>query len=95
MALASTILELREAGFITLTATMEELNRRKVSTPRRGQRWHVTTVSRLLARLSLDTGQFRGGVAAASPQSAVTHQQQQVQQQKATEPVDPEKQTKH
>jgi hypothetical protein len=94
-ALASTILELRAAGFITLAAIAEELNRRQVPTARGGKKWHLTTVSRLLARLSLDTGQFRGGVAAASPQSAVTHQQQQVQQQKATEPVDPEKQTKH
>jgi hypothetical protein len=49
--LASTILELRAAGFITLTAIAEELNRRQVPTARGRKKWHLATVSRLLARL--------------------------------------------
>jgi hypothetical protein len=52
--LASTILELRAAGFITLTAIAEELNRRQVPTARPGKKWHLTTVSRLLGRLGLN-----------------------------------------
>jgi hypothetical protein len=52
-ALESTILELRAAGFITLTAITAELNRRQVPTPRPGKKWNLTTVSSLLARLGL------------------------------------------
>jgi hypothetical protein len=51
MALAPTILELRAAGFITLTAIAEELNRRQAPTPRPGKKWNLASVSRLLARL--------------------------------------------
>ena len=40
-------------GFTTLTATAEELNRRQVPTPRGGKKWHLTSVSRLIARLGL------------------------------------------
>jgi hypothetical protein len=53
-ALASTILELRAAGFITLAAIAEELHRRQVPTARGRKKWHLTTVSRLLARLGLN-----------------------------------------
>jgi hypothetical protein len=51
--LEPTILELRAAGFITLTSITQELNRRQVRTPRPGKKWNLTTVSRLLARLGL------------------------------------------
>jgi hypothetical protein len=53
-ALEPTILELRAAGFITLAAIAEELNCRQVPTARGGKKWHLTTVSRLLARLGLN-----------------------------------------
>ncbi len=49
-ALASTISELRTAGFVSIGAIVGELNRRRVSTAR-GGKWHRTSVSRLLDRL--------------------------------------------
>jgi hypothetical protein len=53
-ALASTIIELRAAGFVTLTAIAKELNRRQIPTARVGKKWHPITVARLLARLGLN-----------------------------------------
>jgi hypothetical protein len=51
-ALASTIHELRSAGFVTLSAIARELERRRVPLARGGKKWRPSTVSRLLARLS-------------------------------------------
>jgi hypothetical protein len=57
--LASTIQELRVAGFISRRSLADELNRRGVPTAR-GGKWHYTTVVRILARQGL----LAGGVAA-------------------------------
>jgi hypothetical protein len=51
-AYASTIQELRSAGFVSRRALADELNRRKIPTAR-GGRWHYTTVVRMLKRLGL------------------------------------------
>jgi hypothetical protein len=51
MALATVISELRAAGFATLTAIADELNRQQVPTIR-GAKWRATTVARLLVRLA-------------------------------------------
>jgi hypothetical protein len=53
-ALASTLRELRAAGFISRRALADELNRRGIPTAR-GGRWHYTTVVRMLQRLGLLT----------------------------------------
>src|SRR5580704_13187860 len=53
-ALASTISELRGAGFISRRSLAAELNRRGISTAQ-GGRWHYTTVVRMLKRLGLLT----------------------------------------
>jgi recombinase len=53
-ALASTLRELRAAGFISRRALADELNRREIPTARDG-RWHYTTVVRMLKRLGLLT----------------------------------------
>jgi Recombinase len=53
-ALASTLRELRAAGFISRRALAEELNRRGVQTAH-GGKWHYTTVVRMLKRLGLLT----------------------------------------
>jgi hypothetical protein len=58
-ALASTIQELRAAGFISRRSLADELNRRAIPTAR-GGKWHYTTVVRILARQGL----LAGGVAA-------------------------------
>jgi hypothetical protein len=50
---APTIAQLLAAGVVSLTAIAEELNHRQVPTAR-GKKWHLTTVSRLLARLGLE-----------------------------------------
>jgi hypothetical protein len=50
--MASTIRELRAAGFISRQAMADELNRRKIPTAR-GGRWQYTTVLRMLTRLGL------------------------------------------
>ena len=49
-ALASTIRELRKAGFVSFTAIARELNEREIQTAR-GSKWHRSGVSRLLRRL--------------------------------------------
>ena len=53
-ALASTIRELRAAGFISRRSLADELNRRGIPTAR-GGKWHYTTVVRMLARQGLLT----------------------------------------
>jgi hypothetical protein len=53
-ALASTIHELRAAGFISRSALADELNRAGIPTAQ-GGRWHRTTVTRILTRLGLIT----------------------------------------
>jgi len=50
LALGTVISELRAAGFSTLSAIANELNRKQVPTAR-GARWRATTVARLLVRL--------------------------------------------
>jgi hypothetical protein len=49
---ASTIRELRAAGFISRRSLAAELNRRGIPTAQ-GGRWHYTTVVRMLSRLGL------------------------------------------
>ena len=49
--LASTIQELRAAGFVSRRAIARELSRRQVPTARGGKKWYFTSVTRLLARL--------------------------------------------
>ena len=65
-ALASTLRELRAAGFISRRALADELNRRGIPTAR-GGRWHYTTVVRMLTRLGLLTsgkgGRINNGLA--------------------------------
>jgi hypothetical protein len=53
-AYASTIQELRSAGFVSRRALAGELNRRAIPTAR-GGRWHYTTVVRMLKQLGLLT----------------------------------------
>jgi recombinase len=53
-ALATTIRELRAAGFISRRALADQLNRRRIPTARGGN-WHYTTVTRMLTRLGLLT----------------------------------------
>ena len=53
-AFASTIRELRSAGFVTRRALVAELNRRATLTAR-GGRWHYTTIVRVLMHLGLAT----------------------------------------
>ena len=53
-ALASTIRELRAAGFLSRSALADELNRRGILAAL-GGRWHRTTVTRILTRLGLIT----------------------------------------
>ena len=53
-ALASTLRELRAAGFISRRSLAAELNRRGTPTAQ-GGRWHYTTVVRMLQRLGLLT----------------------------------------
>jgi Recombinase len=53
-ALATTIRELRAAGFISRQALADELNRAGIPTARGGS-WHYTTVVRMLTRLGLLT----------------------------------------
>ena len=53
-ALASTIRELRAAGFISRRSLADELSRRGIPTAR-GGKWHYTTVVRMLARQGLLT----------------------------------------
>jgi hypothetical protein len=65
-ALASTLRELRAAGFISRRALADELNRRGIPTARGGS-WHYTTVVRMLTRLGLLTsgkgGRINNGLA--------------------------------
>ena len=61
--LASTLHELRAAGFISRRALADELNRRETPT-RLGGKWHRNTVARVLARLGLVTnGRINNGLA--------------------------------
>lgn len=53
-AFASTIQELRSAGFASRRALADELNRRGIPTAR-GGKWHYATVVRMLTRLGLLT----------------------------------------
>ena len=53
-ACASTIQELRSAGFVSRRALAQELNRRGTPTAL-GGKWHYTTVVRMLTRLGLPT----------------------------------------
>jgi hypothetical protein len=53
-ALASTIRDLRDAGFISRWALADELNRLGIPTAN-GGKWHRTTVTRMLMRLGLIT----------------------------------------
>jgi Recombinase len=52
LALATTIRELRAAGFLSRRTLADELNRRRIPTAR-GGRWHYTTVVRMLTKLGL------------------------------------------
>jgi hypothetical protein len=65
-ALASTLRELRAAGFISRQALADELNRRGIPTARGGS-WHYTTIVRMLTRLGLLTsgkgGRINNGLA--------------------------------
>jgi hypothetical protein len=65
-ALASTLRELRAAGFISRRALVDELNRRGIPTARGGS-WHYTTIVRMLTRLGLLTsgkgGRINNGLA--------------------------------
>jgi len=45
--------QLKAAGFKTVRALRDELNRQEVDTFRKGKRWHETSVHKLLNRLSL------------------------------------------
>ena len=68
--LASTIHEIRMAGFVTWRAMTQELNRRGIPTAT-GGRWHCTSLGRVLARLGMTTSDTRGGNGAwASKRSA-------------------------
>lgn len=49
--LAPIIAEIREAGISTVRGIADELNARKVATPR-GGKWHVASVQRVLKRLA-------------------------------------------
>ena len=49
-ALAPIMRELRDAGFVTLKAMANELNKREIATAH-GGRWHPSTVLKLLGRL--------------------------------------------
>jgi hypothetical protein len=51
-ALASTLRELRAAGFVSRQALADELSRRRIPTAR-GSRWQYTTVVRMLTRLGM------------------------------------------
>ena len=51
-ALASTLRELRAAGFVSRQSVADELNRRGVPTVR-GGKWHCTTIVRMLTRLGI------------------------------------------
>jgi hypothetical protein len=65
-ALASTLRELKAAGFISRRALADELNRRGIPTARGGS-WRYTTVVRMLTRLGLLTsgkgGRINNGLA--------------------------------
>ena len=65
-ALASTLRELRAAGFISRRALVDELNRGGIPTARGGS-WHYTTLVRMLTRLGLLTsgkgGRINNGLA--------------------------------
>jgi|SRR5580700_5524587 hypothetical protein len=50
--LATTIRELKAAGFVARRVLVEELNRRRIPTARGGS-WHYTAVVRMLTRLGL------------------------------------------
>ena len=65
--MASTLRELRAAGFVSRQSLADELNRRKIPTVR-GGRWQYTTVVRMLTRLGLFTpgkGRTNNGQAGA------------------------------
>jgi Recombinase len=49
-AIGPTILKLRKAGFVSITAIARELNERGIPTAR-GGKWHLSSVTRLLQRL--------------------------------------------
>ena len=69
-ALASTIRELKAAGFVSRRALAGELNRRRIPTARGGS-WHYTTVVRMLTRLGLITlGKGRTNIRLAHKQAA-------------------------
>ena len=72
-ALASTLRELKAAGFISRRTMAEELNRRGILTAR-GGRWHLTTIVRMLRRLGLLTsgtgGRINNGQASKQPADA-------------------------
>src|SRR5260370_9011238 len=74
LALATTIRELRAAGFISRRALADELNRRRIPTAR-GCRWQYTTVVRILTRLGLLTsgkgGRINNGHASKQAAAAV------------------------
>src|SRR5262249_35591956 len=58
--LASVIREVNADGYTTWRAMTDELNRRRIPTPR-GCRWHCTSVGRVLARLGMTSSSTRGG----------------------------------
>ena len=69
-ALGPTIGKLRKAGFVSVKAIAQELNKRGIPTPR-GGKWHHTTVVRLLTRLGLITlGRGRANNRLAQKQAA-------------------------
>ena len=70
-ALASTLRELKAAGFQSRHALADELNRRGIPTAR-GGRWHYTTVVRMLTRLGLLTSSMGAAADARATALAAT-----------------------
>ena len=71
---ALTVRELTVAGFASRYTIANELNRRKVPTPR-GGRWHYTTVVRMLTHLGMDKPAYGAGAGAANRRAALVRAQ--------------------
>jgi len=64
-AIGPTILKLRKAGFVSITAIARELNERGMPTAR-GGKWHLSSVTRLLQRLERLEASSRTGATRTS-----------------------------
>jgi len=60
-ALASTVVKIQNAGFVSINAITRELSEREIPTPK-GGKWHPTSVKRLLQRLKRLEASWRSGV---------------------------------